>query len=161
MEDVRHGWAVGENGIILKYNGVAWSIQDSVTPNTLYSVFFTDTSYGWAAGEHGTILYTRNGDEKAVRNELSVVHGTDNAMHIRPNPFMGSAVLSFRILQKSKVSLDLLNVSGQFLLRVFNGNLNGGMHSFEISGRHLSPGMYLCRLLISEKSYTSPVYFLK
>jgi hypothetical protein len=46
-EDV---WAVGDSGLILHWNGAAWSTVRSNTTAKLTSVFATSTSSAWAAG---------------------------------------------------------------------------------------------------------------
>jgi len=54
--DNNNGWAVGENGVILYYNGTDWNLQNSNTTCFLNSVFFLDKNNGWAVGDSGTIL---------------------------------------------------------------------------------------------------------
>jgi photosystem II stability/assembly factor-like uncharacterized protein len=52
-----NGWAVGENGTILHYNGVSWTKVSSPTNTFLTTVAFLDSLNGWAAGDSGIILY--------------------------------------------------------------------------------------------------------
>jgi photosystem II stability/assembly factor-like uncharacterized protein len=54
--DKNNGWAVGEKGSIIHYDGINWSVQKSNTTCNLYSVFFLDVNNGWAVGAAGTIL---------------------------------------------------------------------------------------------------------
>lgn len=54
--DNNNGWAVGEHGVILYYNGIEWNLQISNTTRYLNSVFFLDKNNGWAVGDSGTIL---------------------------------------------------------------------------------------------------------
>lgn len=53
------GWAVGDAGTILRYQGVngQWITYPSPTTSQLNSVFLLDSSYGWAVGAGGTILH--------------------------------------------------------------------------------------------------------
>jgi|GEM_PF-4951785 len=55
--DNQHIWAVGENGVILFFNGQSWVPQNSPVTHTLYAVFATDTKHVWAAGEQGTLIF--------------------------------------------------------------------------------------------------------
>jgi len=57
------GYAVGENGTILKTidYGKNWMAQVSGVTSTIETVFFTDSLHGWCAGKGGVILHTRNG----------------------------------------------------------------------------------------------------
>ncbi len=58
--DATHGWAVGDEGTILFYDGNSWSSQDSPTDQQLNAVFMTSPTQGWVVGEAGTVLQYRN-----------------------------------------------------------------------------------------------------
>ena len=49
LSNANTGWAVGENGLILKTTngGVSWETQNSPTFELLNAVSFVDESYGW------------------------------------------------------------------------------------------------------------------
>jgi photosystem II stability/assembly factor-like uncharacterized protein len=53
-----NGWAVGEQGTIIKYDGVEWSTYQTapLVSNDLHSVYTISPIDGWAVGAHGTIL---------------------------------------------------------------------------------------------------------
>jgi len=70
--DPRHGWAVGDHGVILHTadGGQHWLPQSSGVSCTLNSVCFVDARHGWAAGgmawpflhdTSGVVLSTRDG----------------------------------------------------------------------------------------------------
>ena len=61
--DVDNGWAVGENGAILKTTdgGDNWTLQTSGVAASLRGVHFVDDDSGWAVGENGTILSFEDG----------------------------------------------------------------------------------------------------
>lgn len=50
------GFAVGNNGRILKYNGTQWTQDTSPVTTTLFSVAVISTSEAWAVGANGVIL---------------------------------------------------------------------------------------------------------
>lgn len=54
--DAQHGWAAGNDGTILAYNGKEWQPQTSGTGSHLNSLYFTAQNQGWAVGNNGTIL---------------------------------------------------------------------------------------------------------
>jgi len=69
--DSLHGWAVGEDGIILESDGESWLVKESPTTEKLRAVFFTDNSHGWAAGYSGTILKYEN-EVWSIQNSSTV-----------------------------------------------------------------------------------------
>ena len=57
MTSKQNGWAVGQNGSILHWDGNHWSITQSPTTLNLNAVQFLSANDGWAAGDDGTILH--------------------------------------------------------------------------------------------------------
>lgn len=64
------GWAVGEGGTILHYDGSSWVPEDSPTANTLNAVDMLSADEGWAAGENRTVMHRVNGRWTLVDPEL-------------------------------------------------------------------------------------------
>jgi photosystem II stability/assembly factor-like uncharacterized protein len=52
------GWAVGDSGTIIKYDGTTWSTYQTapIVPNNLYSIYTISPIDGWAVGANGAIL---------------------------------------------------------------------------------------------------------
>jgi len=50
------GFAVGNSGTILKYNGTNWIKDTSPTTANLFGVYVVSTSEAWAVGANGTII---------------------------------------------------------------------------------------------------------
>lgn len=60
--DEMHGWAVGENGMIVATtNGRDWEIQVSKIDNSLKDIHFVNEDVGYAVGANDTILSTKTG----------------------------------------------------------------------------------------------------
>lgn len=59
----KQGWACGNNGLILKYDGETWdSVDTGLAKNeNLMSIEFANENEGWAVGTHGTILHYNSG----------------------------------------------------------------------------------------------------
>lgn len=57
MLDASDGWAVGQGGTILHWNGVAWETIESPTGSWLASVHMVDADDGWAVGDGGVIIH--------------------------------------------------------------------------------------------------------
>jgi len=56
MVSSNDGWAVGENGATIHWDGASWSDFESPTNHTLRSVYMINSFEGWAMGEGGTII---------------------------------------------------------------------------------------------------------
>jgi hypothetical protein len=50
------GWAVGDEGVILQWNGSAWKAIESATDKDLNGLVFTSNFSGWVYGTEGVIL---------------------------------------------------------------------------------------------------------
>ena len=51
------GWAVGDAGTIVRWNGAAWAAETSPTPNNLNAVQALTSTDVWAVGDGGTIIH--------------------------------------------------------------------------------------------------------
>ncbi len=78
--DTSNVWAVGDSGVILKWNGTAWAAQTSGTTANLLRVWGTDASNVWAVGSAGTIRKwngsTWSAQTSGTTNILRSVHGS-------------------------------------------------------------------------------------
>src|SRR5437870_356629 len=76
------GWAVGENGAVLHYNGSAWQQVDIGTTNILVDVFMVSASDGFilAWTDTGSEIYRYNGlswtPNYTTTQSLSRIHGS-------------------------------------------------------------------------------------
>lgn len=53
-----NGWAVGQSGAIIKYDGTTWATYQTapIVPNDLHSVYTISPTDGWSVGQNGAIL---------------------------------------------------------------------------------------------------------
>ena len=61
--NVNLGWAVGDEGIVLKTTdgGNNWIVQTGLTTDNLYSVYFLNNNTGWIVGEDVSIMKSTDG----------------------------------------------------------------------------------------------------
>jgi len=56
MVNTTDGWAVGESGTTIHWDGTQWTNVTSPTTYVLYSISMVNSNDGWAVGELGTII---------------------------------------------------------------------------------------------------------
>jgi len=84
-----------------------------------------------------------------------------------PNPFSRSTIISYQIGQSEKnVSLNIYNISGQLVKTLFDGRQTPGSYSAKWDGLNQSGGwagngVYICRLMISNKSFVRRLTILR
>lgn len=61
MDSRKHGWAVGNGGTILEYDGKGWHELEAITNNELDALAFSGSMEGWAVGKSGTVLHYKDG----------------------------------------------------------------------------------------------------
>lgn len=59
-----------------------------------------------------------------------------------PNPAEGLTNLEFILYRTSEYQIDLMNINGQLVRRLYKGELKTGDHRFELYTEELNPGMY-------------------
>lgn len=71
-------------------------------------------------------------------------------INVYPNPFAEAATISITMERPANVRLDLLNVLGQKVSSIHDGNLGLGEQRFNLDakGARLSPGVYFVRLQV-------------
>lgn len=55
------GWACGQDGVVLTWDGSSWTPQTTGATETIYDIQFLDDLNGWAVGRNRTILKTTDG----------------------------------------------------------------------------------------------------
>ncbi len=56
FSDKNHGWAAGDQGILIKFYKNDWDVSPVITTKRLTAVFTVDSSMAWAAGDDGILL---------------------------------------------------------------------------------------------------------
>jgi hypothetical protein len=79
---------------------------------------------------------------------------TSNHLSIFPNPVSDKLSIEYWSLQESKITIELLDLSGKIVRAVFEG-IHHGKQTYTWT-KDLPSGMYLCRILTKSKSITKP-----
>ncbi|WNJ18585.1 T9SS type A sorting domain-containing protein [Pontibacter sp. G13] len=67
-------------------------------------------------------------------------------LNVFPNPSTGFNTLEYQVQKAGKVTIDLLDKSGQLIRTVYTGTKSEGEHSLETSMRDLNSGVYIYRI---------------
>jgi photosystem II stability/assembly factor-like uncharacterized protein len=154
------GWAVGNRfwlttpyqsveGITLKTTngGTSWIEQKTLVPQTLTSVYFTDSSTGWVVGENGTILKSTNGGVTFAEEKHNNESPKDFTLSQNyPNPFNPSTTLRYSVPERSTVRLSIFNTLGQKISEIVNETKDAGSYEKSFSAQNISTGIYFYRI---------------
>ena len=83
-----------------------------------------------------------------------------------PNPFNPITFIPVKINKKVHTSIEIYNMSGQFVQRIQSGYLEPGSHIYEWNGKNysnvnVSAGTYVYRLLMGDKIISKKMILLK
>ncbi len=67
-------------------------------------------------------------------------------LSISPNPTDGAILVDFNLESSSKVTIDLMDVSGRVVREMFSGRLGSGMQSLAIEAGQVGAGLYFLRV---------------
>jgi hypothetical protein len=106
--------------------------------------------YIYALGVDTSNIYAATGDGNIWRRPLSqfasVTHQMPavSSLTSHPNPFRQKTTLSFFSHRSGVAQISIINLLGQEVARLFDGELNAGAHSFAWDAHAMPPGMYVC-----------------
>lgn len=78
-----------------------------------------------------------------------------------PNPFNSTTRIDFLVSKKTNVGVYVFDVLGNMVEEVYSGEAGEGKHSFNITLRNLSSGVYFIRLVTSGFTLTKKILYLK
>jgi len=78
-----------------------------------------------------------------------------------PNPFNPVTNIEVSIPNKSQVRLSALNILGQEVSIIYNGEIESGVYKFQFDGSHLASGNYFIRLTDGKESRIKKVILMK
>ncbi|MDP8239161.1 MAG: T9SS type A sorting domain-containing protein [Candidatus Hatepunaea meridiana] len=99
-------------------------------------------------------------EENSVGKVITVPRGMSLAPPY-PNPFNSTTTISYELPYSDYISLQVYNLSGQQTTTLFEGYLQAGLHSTNLTDNNLSSGLYFLRLKASEQVFTRKVMLIK
>lgn len=105
----------------------------------------------------GFIQYTRERVPPPTNVGISETVVKPSFISVYPNPTSGSASIRFSLKESADTQLSVYNTLGQEVQSIHNGTLSAGQATFEFdASRSTDPdGLYLIRLLVGDKVYTT------
>jgi len=164
---LHNGTIVGDGGIILNTTdgGNNWIRQNSITPNDLYNVFFTDAYNGTAVGEDGTIINTSfpgvTSIESEIENKIDQLPSDYLLSQNYPNPFNPTTSLQYTIGSLQFVTLKVYDVLGREVAMLVNEEKQAGEYEVEFNAANLPSGIYFYQLKAGQYSETKKMVLLK
>jgi hypothetical protein len=83
------------------------------------------------------------------------------AISCLPNPFSGSATISYYVPETGHVDVSIFDMYGKKISTLVNGNRQAGTHTVSLSGDQLTGGMYICKITAGGITKTKSVVFIK
>ena len=80
---------------------------------------------------------------------------------INPNPSSGIVIITYKQVEKGKVTLNVINQKGELLKTYSLENQNPGKHTMNLDLSHLPNGLYLIRLQSGNSVETAKIILHK
>jgi chitinase len=121
----------------------------------------------WAIGQD--LINGRQPLLEAVGNSMRAVSVINNIpspetmrlYNSHPNPFNSSTTIQFRIPQNSHLTLDILDINGGIVEKLFSGKLEKGSHFVTWNPPHISSGIYFMVLQSNNNIMTNKLLYIK
>ncbi|MBN1782761.1 T9SS type A sorting domain-containing protein [bacterium] len=121
------------------------------TPSAVDGVAVDDRDYIYGADEEDGLYIVRyTGTDGIETPDVMNIKGYGLASNF-PNPFNPSTAVRYSVPVRSLVELNVYNIRGQLVARLFNGEKEAGRHTAVWDGtdmhhRSVPAGIYLCRM---------------
>ncbi len=107
-------------------------------------IIFTDSLTGWIVGgwNQGQLLIrTENGGLTWIDEEMA----NQCTLSIHPNPSSGNSYITVDLRNRSVLQLSLHDITGKYIMPIFRGVKNQGIHQFNLDCNSLIKGLYVVK----------------
>jgi ligand-binding sensor domain-containing protein len=170
-EDNGESWISSNEGLMRPINSFAINSLGYIFGSTLYGgVFYsTDNGGNWSQINSGlsvldvSNLVVNNNDQVFAGTHVSGIFRSMNStalgmksndLHVPseykflknyPNPFNATTNISFRLPEPSKISINIYNINGQLIKKLFQGKKSTGDHIITWDASNLPSATYFIR----------------
>jgi len=88
----------------------------------------------------------------SLNDDLNIASST---LNIYPNPATSLVNIEFSTTQSSRVTIDIIDVSGRIVEQIYQGDRQDGQ-KYQWNS-NVQKGIYLCRIMTESKTITKPV----
>lgn len=130
------------------YTGSVMDLQNSYVLNTetlpsdsltQYNLLASDITI---ASDHLPMVADFTFSMPTAVNELETDAVPFRLYQNQPNPFTESSMISFQLPERKVVDLSLYSLDGQLIKVIQQGQLDKGLHTFEVKEEDINPGFY-------------------
>jgi len=139
LADGAYTWEFGDGDL-----GTGHTIRHLYPKNKTYTVSLSVTGTDGCENTHDS-------DLDITVSGIGPFTAKFKGLSIFPNPFSTSTTISYSLTEKSDVQISLFDMAGKELGIIIHGSAAPGTYQTEINAEkyHLSPGMYLLKLMIN------------
>jgi subtilisin family serine protease len=148
----------GINTVLVKAFGYIYRVKDSLTGNTIGWLPFDTTCAKLKAKLCIGVLYEDTLHPPVV-NSIQRIVISDDEMKIYPNPSDERITIEIKSSNELETSIDLYDVTGKLIKRIFNGLMKEGINKYTYSIEDLSNGIYYLKLTNVKQSTST--HFIK
>ncbi len=130
-------------------SGYTWVEVETPDSAVVNHVLFTDSLHGYAVCEDGKIL-KYNSAVIGIGNNTSEVPDKFLLNQNYPNPFNPLTNITYVLKSNSYVMLDIYDINGRFVRKLFDGYQNSGKYKLRFDGGNLSSGVYFYRITVRD-----------
>jgi hypothetical protein len=93
--------------------------------------------------------------DDASTDPLVELQTLNNELTVYPNPSFGQTNIDFQIGNNGRVTLEVLSMTGQYIARIFDADLEAGIRQTVNFQKTLPSGIYYCVMRWSGKMKTA------
>ncbi len=116
--------------------------------------------YGFILSDKGLNCIQRASFGTDISNEGYVPYNLELSQNY-PNPFNPNTNIQFQLEQSGRIALDIYDLSGKRVIRVFAGYMESGLHNIGVDASSLASGTYIYTLHTNALSVSRKMTVLK
>ena len=146
-----------------KVGSLGVSVKDGALVLHGASNSFTSNNYFPCTGGY-TLLERVNSDDvkpvEAAKGDDAIANSNGiNVLSASPNPFILKTNLQFDVAKAGKATVEVFDLSGQQVARLFNGKLESGTHNFDFNGQDYgyNSGVFVAKLTLGNEVHSTQI----